>query len=256
MYTIVVIGTALPTITQPVMIDGASQTAFNGDTNVNGPEIVLNGSVLGGSNNGLGTTITAANSIIKDLVVNGFGGTGIVAYGDNIQVLNNYLGTNASGTAELANAVGLGVGTSATPTSGYTITGNLISGNVVVGISGCDVTGGTFSNNKIGTDRTGVNNVGNGSHGFLAACTSFRDTTISNNTIAFNGGDGFRDAPEYVGSTSANDHPNNRLTQNSIFQNSGLGINLKGRLTAAWTSSRRMIRATAMKEAITCKTSR
>ncbi|HYX29113.1 MAG TPA: Calx-beta domain-containing protein, partial [Pyrinomonadaceae bacterium] len=43
-------GSALPTITTPMTIDGTSQTAFvggGGDTNPNGPEIVINGALAG-----------------------------------------------------------------------------------------------------------------------------------------------------------------------------------------------------------------
>ena len=137
-----------------------------------------------------------------------------------------------TGTAAVANAAGLGVGASAGNTSGYVISGNLISGNTDGGISSCDITGGTFSNNKIGTDRTGVSNLGNGGPGLVTACGSWRDVTISGNTIAFNSGDGFRDRPDYPnsgpipGSGESNNHRNIRITQNSIFSNGEQGIDL------------------------------
>lgn len=225
-YTIQPTPTALPEITQRVTIDGASQTTFTGDTNVNGPEVVLNGSLLTGSPSGLYASSGATNTVIANLVINGFGSTGVVVWANNAQVLNNYIGTNAAGTAPVPNAGGMGVGASAGATSGYLISGNLISGNTGTGIGSCDVLSGTFSNNKIGTDRTGVSNVGNGLRGIHTFCTNFTNVTISNNIIAFNGSDGFRDEPDYFGGVPGNNHLNIRITQNSFFENGGLGINL------------------------------
>jgi CSLREA domain-containing protein len=221
-YTIQPIS-SLPAIAngRPVTIDGTSQTSFGSDTNVNGPEIVLNGSLTSGAN---GLTISASNSTVKSLVVNGFAnGIAIGAAGtSNNQILDNYVGTNAAGTAAVPNvSIGVSMGT----TTSSTVSGNLISGNGTNGIATCDVSSSTFSNNKVGTDRTGVNNVGNGSEGMHTFCTTFAGNTISGNTFAFNGSDGFRDQPDYGGGGS-NNHPNNLITQNSFFSNTGLGINL------------------------------
>jgi CSLREA domain-containing protein len=224
-FTIQPTGTALPEITRQVTIDGATQTAFTGETNVNGPEVVINGSLLSGSPSGLYASSGAANTVIANLVINGFGSTGVVVWANNAQVLNNYIGTNAAGTAAVANASGLGVGASAGVTSGYLISGNLISGNTGIGLSSCDVLNSTFTNNKIGTDRTGASNVGNSGIGFRPVCGNFANNTISSNIIAYNGGDGFRDEPDYGGG-GFNNHQNIRITQNSFFENGALGINL------------------------------
>ena len=89
--------TPLPEITRQVTIDGASQTTFGGNTNADGPEVVINGSALGGNPTGLYASSGAANSVISNLIINGFtNGTGIVVWANNAQVLNNYLGTNAT----------------------------------------------------------------------------------------------------------------------------------------------------------------
>jgi CSLREA domain-containing protein len=215
----------LPYITSPVTIDGASQTSFTGDTNVNGPEIVLNGSLAGATS---GLLITADNCTIKDLVSNGFTDAGLaITYivdtsPTGNQLLNNYVGTDPSGTAAVPNGSGISVGSNSA--SSNTVSGNLVSGNSGIGIGTCDASNTTFSNNKVGTDRTGTLNLGNGAAGMHFFCSTGSNNTITGNTIAFNGTDGFRDEPDYrFGPTP---HFNNRLTQNSFFENVGLGINL------------------------------
>src|SRR5688572_436016 len=64
----------LPEMRGGITIDGATQTAFSGDTNAFGPEVVLNGSMLAG---GSGIVISGDNGGVKNLVVNGFPGSGL-----------------------------------------------------------------------------------------------------------------------------------------------------------------------------------
>jgi hypothetical protein len=96
----------LPTVLNNMTIDGATQTTFTGDTNPNGPEIVLNGSLSPAS---VGLFISGDNNTIKNLVVNGFAnGIGISWPNDstpsNNQILNNYIGTDATGTSAVPNS--------------------------------------------------------------------------------------------------------------------------------------------------------
>ena len=222
---------ALPTITTPITIDGTSQDTFGGNTNPNGPDVVINGSLAGASVSGF--YISGDSTTIKGLVVNGFAGTGIaISYPNdstpsNHQVLNNYVGTNAAGTAAVPNGGGgvdvHGYGSPSSQALNNTISGNLISGNTGTGIGLCDAGSTTISGNLIGTDAGGTLNLGNSTHGINLQCTGVLNSTISNNTIAFNGGDGFHSEPDY---RSGNYQTGNKLTQNSIFENGGLGINL------------------------------
>lgn len=55
-------------------IDGSTQTKFTGDTNPDGPEIVINGSRAG---SGDGLTLMRIDNTIKSLVINRFDGAGI-----------------------------------------------------------------------------------------------------------------------------------------------------------------------------------
>ena len=190
---------ALPTITTPITIDGTSQDTFGGNTNPNGPDVVINGSLAGASVSGF--YISGDSTTIKGLVVNGFAGTGIaISYPNdstpsNHQVLNNYVGTNAAGTAAVPNGGGgvdvHGYGSPSSQALNNTISGNLISGNTGTGIGLCDAGSTTISGNLIGTDAGGTLNLGNSTHGINLQCTGVLNSTISNNTIAFNGGDGF-----------------------------------------------------------------
>ena len=209
---------ALPNLATTMTIDGTSQTSFGGDTNPNGPEVVLTGISLPPGTNAF--TVSASNCVIKGLVING-SNAALGGAANGTQVLDNYIGTNASGTAAVPNtAVGLSFGSG----SGVTLSGNLISGNNGAGVSTCDLSNATFSNNKIGTDRTGTVSLGNTGPGISTFCATFFNNTISGNTIAFNGGDGFFDQPDFTG--TFHNHLNNRISQNSIFANTGLGINL------------------------------
>ena len=106
--------TPLPNLTSgDTFVDGASQTAFTGDSNPAGPEVVLNGALQLPINNG-GFRLFSANNRISDLVINGFPGPG----GDGVRIIgltatNNvvtgcYIGTDPTGTSTVPNG-GTGV---------------------------------------------------------------------------------------------------------------------------------------------------
>src|SRR5574338_128716 len=61
--------TALPELRGGITIDGATQTAFSGDSNLLGPEVVLNGGMLA---SGAGIVISGDNGGVKNMVINGF----------------------------------------------------------------------------------------------------------------------------------------------------------------------------------------
>ena len=97
----IVPASGLPTITDPVVIDGSTQPGFAGP-----PLIELDGTNAGGFVHGL--NITAGGSTVRALVINRFNGSGIICFtvGGNT-IVGNYIGTNAAGTAALANANGV-----------------------------------------------------------------------------------------------------------------------------------------------------
>jgi len=153
----------LPTIADPVIIDGTSEPDFAGT-----PIVELDGSFAG--LNAIGLHITAERSILRGLVINRFGGSGVFINGVSAignMVQGNFIGTDVTGTLPLGN---LGFGVQICCGAHENIIGgaseverNLISGNNSSGIwirnPGTDRN--KISGNYIGTDITGTVPLGN-----------------------------------------------------------------------------------------------
>ena len=194
----------LPTITDPVIIDGTTQPGI-----VPGipcivaghPCIELNG-FSAGCLNANGLHITAGNSTVRGLVINRFCFSGIElqAGGGNV-IQRNFIGTDVNGTADLGNgSVGVEVFQSPNNTIGGTTVGarNVISGNTFYGIliANSGATGNQVLGNFIGTDLNGTAALGNSDHGvyILAANNNIIGGTVAGerNIISGNGEDGVR----------------------------------------------------------------
>jgi titin len=164
-------GSALPTITAPVVINGYSQPGSSANTEATGDnavlEIELNGSVAGAVN---GLVINANNTTIEGLNIQKFAGDGIaLVVGNNCLIAGNFIGTDATGTMAAANGVGVEISNgSHNNTIGGTVAGarNVISGNTTgIFISGSNTSGNVVQGNYIGTDVTGGAALGNRSDG-------------------------------------------------------------------------------------------
>src|SRR5574338_706165 len=220
--------TALPELRGGITIDGATQTAFSGDSNLLGPEVVLTGGMLARV---AGIVISGDNSGVKNMVINGFPGGGLAlsrlpfdATPSGNQLLNNYIGTDPTGTIAAPNSSGISIGGFGTPGAearDNRVENNLISGNTGLAFASCDIKGTQIINNKIGTDRTGAAAIPNG-QGMIMFCTGSLENVIRNNTIAYNHGDAIRSEPDF---SFGNFHHENVVRQNSIFLNDGLAIN-------------------------------
>jgi CSLREA domain-containing protein len=150
---------ALPTITDPVTVDGWSEPDYAGT-----PIIELNGTSAGPGANGL--TITAGSSTVRGLVINRFNGSGIqLETNGNNTIQGNYIGTDLVGSADRGNAsYGIHVfGVSNNTIGGTTAaTRNVISGNDSDGIcleSGAS--GNTIQGNYVGVNAAGTGALGN-----------------------------------------------------------------------------------------------
>jgi uncharacterized repeat protein (TIGR01451 family) len=169
---------ALPVITNPVVIDGTTQPGFTGT-----PIVELNGASAGAGVNGL--SVSAGVSTIRGLVINRFGGAGINLNTDSGNLIEgNYLGTNVAGTAALGNSQGVSIsGPSTNNTIGGTTAAarNVISGNGNRGIS-LGASGNLVTGNYIGTNAAGTGALGNGAAGNSAGV----GIDSSNNTVAGN----------------------------------------------------------------------
>jgi CSLREA domain-containing protein len=153
---------SLPTITDPVNIDGATQPGFAGI-----PIIELSGTGAGTQVNGL--TISSGSSTIRKLVINRFfgntAGNGIklITNGNNF-VEGNYIGTNASGTAIASNeSDGVLIEDSSNNRVGGTVPDarNIISANLRIGVEIKVSNGNLVQGNFLGTDVTGTMDLGN-----------------------------------------------------------------------------------------------
>ncbi len=157
----IMLSAALPTITDPLTIDGTTQTGFAGF-----PLIELNG-INAGNNAGL--RITAGHCVVRGLVINRFSGDGIRMEGAGTNIIaGNFIGTDLSGSLGRGNGQ---QGVLSYLSFGNVIGGtnssdrNLISGNGDNGIylyaGGMNLVQG----NQIGTGWNGTNVIGNTNNG-------------------------------------------------------------------------------------------
>ncbi len=143
---------ALPAITMPAILDGATQPGFAGV-----PVVILSGALAGTNSTGL--SIAAGNSVVRGLTISGFQGDGILLLGAGSNLIS---GNIVAGNA----ARGIVVGSDGNQLSGNFVgTDSTQAAGVGNGSSGVVISGG--SGNVIGGVAAGAGNV-----------------------IAFNGGDG------------------------------------------------------------------
>ncbi len=185
----IAIGSALPDITDTIIIDGETEPDFGSS-----PIIELDGSGAGAVD-GLRLAAGSGGSTIRGLVINQFGDSGIeITSGSNGNTIEgNYIGTNVAGTSQSAN-IGGGINiVSNTNTIGGTTAGdrNLISGNTGNGIL---ITGdsNTVEGNYIGLDVNGTNDLGNttdgieingGANNTIGGTTAAERNVISGNDV-------------------------------------------------------------------------
>jgi hypothetical protein len=155
---------SLPTISDPVVIDGTTQPGFAGS-----PLIEIDALHSNGLPNSGVLSITGGGTTIRGLIINGFYNSphGIViltAGGNHIE--GCYIGTDATGNLE-KNSTGVGVSISDSSNNiiGGTTPGsrNVISGirSFAIGIGGFNGTGNQIQGNYIGTNAAGTAALGN-----------------------------------------------------------------------------------------------
>jgi hypothetical protein len=178
-----------------------------------------NGVFLLAKTNTVGGTTAAARNIISGNVLSGVRILNDITITDN-KVQGNYIGTDAAGTAALANGEGVSILNAPNHTIGGSVAG---AGNLIVGNTGNGVfisqdksTGNMILGNIIGTSG-----LGNGADGVRIDEASSNSigavAAFAANTISFNAGKGI-----VITGVSLS----NAIRQNSIFLNTGLGIDL------------------------------
>ncbi|MCM3903249.1 MAG: DUF4214 domain-containing protein, partial [Pyrinomonadaceae bacterium] len=179
-----------------------------------------------GKQNTVGGTTSGARNIISG---NNANGVEFAAAAEENVVQGNLIGTNAAGTASVANSLE-GVRLTApkniiggtTPAARNVISGNSRDG---IRISGAAATENQIQGNFVGTLADGVGQLGNADHGVHINNNASKNTiggtaAGAGNTVAFNGGDGVFIQP---GNAATKD---NAVLSNSILSNTGLGIDL------------------------------
>jgi hypothetical protein len=181
---------SLPTITNPVLIDGESQPGYAGT-----PLIELSGTQAG---TGDGLTITAPNVTVRGLEIDSFSqGAGIHLTGTGATgdwIYGNFLGTDPTGTQALPNNEGVEIDAGAAKnligTNGDgvndTAERNIISGNLFTGvwITGQGTNDNAVAGNFIGTSVSGDVALDNG------ASPVYYPYSISGNNYGSNIGGG------------------------------------------------------------------
>ena len=206
--------TALPTVAYPMFIDGTTQPGFAGT-----PVIELNGQSAG---NSVGLRISAGNSTVRGLAINGFAAQGILVQGLGTNIIaGNYIGIALSGTSARANSQqGIWINGSRANVIGGTGAGdrNVISGNGDAGVYLFNADGNKVLGNYIGMTAAGTGSLGNGNNGIsISSCSGNvigQSNSGAGNVISGNGGSGV-----YISGGGSHDN---------MIQNNLIGTDVRG----------------------------
>jgi CSLREA domain-containing protein len=174
--------TQLPTITNPVIIDGTTQPGYAGT-----PLIELRGAD-GSFTPANGLVITAGGSTVKGLAVNRFGDSGITISGAGGNTITaSFIGTNPDGSTAPGGGFlgGILIDNASNNVIGGTGAGdgNLISGNNNgVVIQGANASGNQVMGNRIGTNAAGTAALPNVNDGILIR-NSAHDNVIGGTSV-------------------------------------------------------------------------
>ncbi len=183
----IVLTSQLPTINDPLTIDGTTQPGFAGVPLI---EIQPDGNVIGD-----GIKITGGNSVLRGLVLNNFRGHAITIETGGANVIEgNYIGTDATGAvaaANLQNGIFI-VSSNNNRVGGLTtaarnvISGNFGSGvNMVLGASNNLVQGNYIGVNAAGTEalpnENGISFFNNAPNNTIGGSTVAHKNVISGN---------------------------------------------------------------------------
>lgn len=214
-------GTIALTVALPSLSDST------GGTTISGNGLVLDGSKLFNGESGL--ELRSANNVVEDFTIINFPNSGIVIDGENAvgnTIRRNFIGTD--GAAKLGNRrYGVLVSGSDNVIGGTDAgAGNVISANGFSGvfIDGMAATNNSVQGNFIGTDITGMLDLGNGFFGIIIGSLTSSNviggtTDSAANVISFNEADGIHIEMQPTAG--------NTIFRNSITSNSGSGILLE-----------------------------
>lgn len=233
--------TQLPAITDPLTINGFSQSGSSANT-VSAQnrgaantilKVAIDGSLL--SNNSKGFVLTGGSSTIKGLNIQKFAAIAIDIQSNNNKVEGNFIGTSIAGFSPAANGFGVRLRNASNNTIGGSApeSRNLISANNLVGILiesptttstgnkvqgnsiGCNIGGNQTA--TMGNGYAGIGITGLSSDNLIGGSTTEQGNFIAGNKT--NGGIG-------VMSLQANTPNDNSILGNLFVDNDNLGIDL------------------------------
>jgi parallel beta-helix repeat protein len=192
----------LPAITDPVILDATTQVGFSG-----APLIELDGTNAGAGIAGL--IISGSSTTVRGLIINRFGGDGIIAASSNNLIAGDFIGTDSTGATNLGNGGDGILVSSSNNTVGGTSAGdrNIISGNRGNGIHFAGTrrsivtifaSNNSVLGNYIGVNAAGTGRLGNSGHGIFVDILATNETigrgdvASAGNVISANGMAGIR----------------------------------------------------------------
>ncbi|MGA2702978.1 MAG: NosD domain-containing protein, partial [Isosphaeraceae bacterium] len=235
----------LPEITNAVTIDGYTQPGSSPNTLTTGDNAVIKVEINGASaGTAYGLFISgsrASGSTIEGLAINQFEAAGIttVQAATGITIAGNFIGTDPTGTTSLGNDLdGIFIETANNTIGGPSpAAANLISGNTDSGVKiyQTAATGNIIQGNYIGSNAAATAALGNGGDGVTisdgASSNTVGGTAAGDgNVITGNGGDGV-----YMYWDTGAPYPvDNTIVGNSMYLNTGLGIQLSGYIVGGY----------------------
>ncbi|HEX8254382.1 MAG TPA: CSLREA domain-containing protein [Thermoanaerobaculia bacterium] len=222
----IVLTSALPSITEAVVLDASTQPGF-----VTAPLVTVNG---GGTVSSAFTVEPTANGTsIVGFVLNGFSGAAIDIFASSTTVSRSYIGTNAAGNSPVPNGVGIQITGSATaPALNNVIDRSRIAGNTGDGIRLIGAQSTTVTNNQIGIFPAAPNG-GSGVRIESSATSAANNNIIGSATDNATGGNTIEQNGEFGGTNTGVtivSGTGNRVVGNSMSFNAtpGTGIYLGG----------------------------
>jgi len=216
---------------QGVSVATSSGTTIGGPAAGDGNIVALN------TDGGILLEGGATNTQILGNVVSGNTDNGIgVLDSQTVNISGNKVGTNPAGTGAWANTAN-GISVSGATTTGITIRDNLISGNGQYGLILSDAPGSVIKGNLIGTDITGIVDLGNQSNG--VRINSANNTTIGGPAAGernvMSGNSSGLVLSNVQGSTVEGNFIGTNSTATAALENHGWGAFLDGSLTTGNT---------------------
>ncbi|MFH1781894.1 MAG: NosD domain-containing protein [Patescibacteria group bacterium] len=185
-----------------------------------------------------GVYIADGDVTVEDNTISGNGEAGLeIAGGSSHSITGNYIGTNGTGAAAVANALeGIDINGGSTITIGGTGASdeNIISGNTDHGVEIDNATGVTLQGNYIGTNAAGTAAIANGNEGvYINSCTTCEigGTAANEGNIISGNIDNGIEANDITSLEINGNYIGTDINGTSALANGGEGIRFTGTVT-------------------------